>query len=182
MHDPFDRRIGFLGVALVKGRIKNDGQCWFQIKTYLNNFLKKYHYFNGGSFLWLSLAYRYGIKNDLKLEFQRINKTYGDLPIALELDMEILQWADQNDLELLHDIFMIAALEALIQVAKKYKLPMEAFVEERSKYGNIPNTIDECKCYKRPNVDSKIKDLKNNPTKLPSTLDNNNSSSLSNTI
>jgi hypothetical protein len=150
MHDPFDRRIGFIGVALVKGRIKNDGKAWIKIKTYLNDFLKARNYFEGAPFLWVGPIFRYGIKNNLNLEFQRIDKKVGELPVALELDMEILQWADQNDLELLHDIFMIATLEILIQVAQKYKLPAEPFLEERAKYGNIPNTIEECQAYKRP--------------------------------
>ncbi len=152
MHDPFDRRISCGATDLVKGRVKNDGKIRINIKTHLEVFLKAHNYFQGAPFLWVGLSYRYGIKNDLKLEFQRINKTHGDLPVALELDMEILKWADQNDLELLHDIFLIAALEALIQVAQKYKLPIEPFLEERIKYGNIPNTIEECKTYKRPNM------------------------------
>lgn len=152
MHVPFDRRIGFIGVALVKGRLKNSGEPYSKVKSFLNEFLKVKGYFQNAPFLWVGLAFRYGIKNDLKLEFQRINKTYGDLPVALELNMEILKWADQNNLDLLHDIFMIAALEALIQVAHKYNLPDGPFLEERAKYGNIPNTIEECQAYKRPSL------------------------------
>lgn len=53
----------------------------------------------------------------------------------------------KNNLNLLHDIYMIAALEALLQVCKKYKLPMDVIEIERAKYGNIPNTIEECEGY-----------------------------------
>lgn len=97
--------------------------------------------------MWVGLIYRYGTKNDLKVEFKRIDKKYGDLPVAVELDMKILMWADKHNLQLLHDIFMIAALEALIQVCDKYKLPKEIIVQERQKYGSIPNTVEECEAY-----------------------------------
>lgn len=147
MHDPFDRRIGFISVALVKGRIKNDMGFWKEIKPEIDNLLRENNVFKKAPFLWVGLNYRYGIKNDLKLEFQRINKKYGDLGVALELDMNILKWADENNLTLLKDIFMIAALEALLQVCDKYKLPKEAIALERAKYGNIPSTIEECESY-----------------------------------
>jgi len=146
MHDPFDRRISCGGTALVKGRLRNHGKLWNKIfDETLDAIIRQHDLFKNMPFLWIDLSYRYGIKNDLKLHFMRIDKSYGMLPIALELDMEVLQWADQNNLNLLHDIFMIAALEALLQVAQKYKLPMELFLAERVKYGSIPNTVEECK-------------------------------------
>lgn len=147
MNDPFDRRIGFIGVALVRGKVKHDFSIWKAIKQCLDYIIRNINFTNNAPFLWISLAYRYGIKNDLTVEFQRIDKKYGDLPIAIELDMEILQWADSHNLGLMYDIFMIAALEALIQVGEKYKLPTEVFREERNKYGNIPSTIEECTKY-----------------------------------
>ena len=145
MKSKHDRKFVCGGVALVMGRLKNGLKLMPQdeVEKFIINscFLEK------SPFLWVALIYRYGIKNDLKIKLKRINKTYGDLPIDLELDMEILQWADKNNLDLLHDIFMIAALEALIQVGEKYKLPIDVFKKERSKYGTIPNTIEECKAY-----------------------------------
>ena len=89
-------------------------------------------------------------KNNLKTEFGRVGKKYGELPIAFELDTKILEWADKHNLELMHDIFMIAALEALIQVCYKYKLEKDVLLQERSKYGAIPNSIEECEAYQRP--------------------------------
>jgi hypothetical protein len=144
MHDPFDRRLGFGGVALVFGRMRNAGKAWVKIEESLDPLIRNNNLFKESPFLYVQLIFRYGIKNELKLEFKRINKKYGDLGISLELDMEILMWADKNNLELLHDIFMVSVLEALIQVAKKYKLPDELFIKERAKYNDIPNTIEEC--------------------------------------
>ncbi len=151
MHDPFDRRVSCGGVALVMGRLRNDGKMWKKVfNETLDAIIRKNDLFKGQPFLWVSVMYRYGIKNDLKVEFKRLtklDKAYGVLRVALELDMEILMWADQNNLDLLHDIFMIAALEALLQVCDKYKLPKEVLIAEREKYGNIPNTIEECENY-----------------------------------
>ncbi|HQS83976.1 MAG: hypothetical protein B7Y25_08590 [Alphaproteobacteria bacterium 16-39-46] len=148
MFDPFDRRIGFSAVSLVMGRVKNDLKILTSLQEKLTGFLKKHGYFQNVPFLFVGLIFLYGIKNDLKLKFQRINKKYGGLGTELELDMKILQWADQNNLELLHDIFMIGALETLLQVCKKYSLPDELIIKERLKYGSIPNTIEECEAYK----------------------------------
>lgn len=147
MHDPFNRRISIGSVALVKERLKNDMLYRKPIKPYLDTFLKNKGYFRTDRFLWVGLIFRYGIKNNLKVEFQRIDKKYGDLPISVELNIKILEWADKNNLTLLHDIFMIATLEALLQVCDKYKLPKDAILEERKKYSQIPNTIEECQIY-----------------------------------
>lgn len=136
-------------VALVLGRLRNE-----KIAVTANNDIERIiinsNFLDGAPFEWIGIIQRYGIKNDLKVEFQRIDKKYGELPIAFELDMDILKWADQNNLDLLYDIFMISGLEATIQVGQKYHLPIEPFLKERAKYGNIPNTIEECEAYQKP--------------------------------
>lgn len=136
--------------ALLKGRVKNGLKLMPQ--DYIEELIVKSGILEAAPFLWISLSYRYGLKNDLHTIFQGINKKYGDLDIALELDMEILKWADQNNLDLLQGIFIIAALEALIQVGQKYKLSTTLFAEERMKYGNIPNTIQECETYQMKKI------------------------------
>lgn len=130
--------------ALVIERIIHN---WILPQDSIEKLIIDSHFLEKAPFLWISLSYRYGIKNDLKVLFQGIDKKYGDLDIALELDTDILEWADSHNLGLMHDIYLIAALEALIQVGKKYKLPTEIFESERAKYGNIPTTIEECKKY-----------------------------------
>jgi len=136
------------GVALVRGRVKNSGKVVEQDK--IEKLLIDSNFFEKANFNWISFIYRYGLKNYLIPEYQRINKKHNYLPIAIELRMEILEWADQNNLELLYDIFMIGALEALMHVGKKYKLPTHLLEAERLKYGNVPETIEECQNYHRP--------------------------------
>ena len=100
-------------------------------------------FLDNAPFKWVGLMYRVGIKNDLVPEYQRINKKYGDIPIAVEIDCDILKWADDHDVKLLKDLFMMAGLEALIHVGKKYKLPIEKIEAERSKYGPFPESVEE---------------------------------------
>lgn len=150
MYDPFDRKITCSAVALVFGRMRQDGKVWKKIfDQTLDPLIRQHDLFKSVPFLYVGILYQYGIKNDLKLHYDRIGKKYGDLFVHLELDMEVLMWADKHNLDLLHDIFMIAALEALIQVGRKYKFPTTVFEEERAKYGDIPNTIEECLEYSR---------------------------------
>ena len=113
----------------------------------IEQFLIESNFLEDAPFKWVGLMYRYGLKNDLVPEYDRIDKKDGELPIAIELKMEILQWADQNNLKLLYDIFMIGALEALIHVGHKYHLPFARLEIERLKYGTIPETIEECEVY-----------------------------------
>ena len=130
-------------VGLIIGRVKNGGKLTDQDKV--EKLLIDSHFFDSAPFKWVSLIYRYGMKNDIIPEYQRINKKHNYLPISIELKMEILEWASEKNPRLLYAIFMIGALEALIHVGKKYNLPIDILQKERAKYGNIPETIEECK-------------------------------------
>lgn len=106
-------------------------------------------YLNDAPFKWVGLSYRYGLVNKLKPYYQRIDKKDGEIPLAIELDSHILKWADNNCPELFREIFIIGALDVLIDVGRKYKLPMDLILEEKEKRGNIPNTIEECEAWVR---------------------------------
>jgi len=134
------------GIALVKGRLENTAKTDRQ--NIIERILIQSGILENAPFLWIGMNYRYGLKNDLNVEFSRISSKYGDINLSFELDMEILKWADKNNIDLLRDVFIISALEAFIQLCKKYKLSTTIFEEERAKYGNIPNTIEECEAYK----------------------------------
>lgn len=133
------------GVALVKGRLRYAAQSMEQDK--IEDLLVKSNFFETAPFKWVGLMYRYGTKNLIIPEYDRIDKKDGELPIAIELKMEVIEWASKNNLKLLYNILMIGALEALIHVGKKYKLPVHLLEAERAKYGTIPETIEECEQY-----------------------------------
>ena len=131
-------------IDLVKGRVRNDMPIMKNNQNDIELLIISSQILNSAPFKWVGLMYRYGIKNDLNVEYDRIDKKDGELPIAIELRMDILQWADRNNLDLMYEIFMIGALEAMIHVCQKYKLDDAAFKEERIKFGTIPESIEEC--------------------------------------
>tara|TARA_Y100000588_G_scaffold368445_1_gene436354 strand:- start:1421 stop:1930 length:510 start_codon:yes stop_codon:yes gene_type:complete len=146
MHDKFDRRLGIIGVALVFENIKKDGEAWGEIDPILDKLLRDNAVWEEAPFLWVGLAYRYGIKNDLVIEKRPyIDKKWGSLDVGVQLDTHILEWADKNSYSLLRDIFLVAALNVFVQVCKKYKLDdkISCLEKELRKYHPIPNSIDE---------------------------------------
>lgn len=128
-------------IDMIKVRFRNLQHV--QIRDSIEQLIINSNILEQAPFKWIGISYRHGIENNFKVRFQGINKKYGDLGIAIELDTEILKWADDHNVALLSDLYRIAALEALIQVMKKYKLPSEAFEGERAKYPSYPNTIEE---------------------------------------
>ncbi len=102
------------------------------------------YFFPQDKFVRIGLLFLYGIKTDLKARYERIDKKYKDLPISVELDTSIMEWAELYDLELMKEIFMIATCEAVLDVLRKYKLPTEPIEKVRAQYTTIPETIEEC--------------------------------------
>jgi hypothetical protein len=139
-----NRKIVFSGVALVMGLLDNDLRCMRQIKDALEALMINSGYLDGAPFKWVGLIFRYGLKNEKVPHYQRINKKWGDLPLAIELDMRVLMTADEEDPELLKEYFEIAALDSLIHAGKKYKLNTIELETRRAQLGRIPdwNEID----------------------------------------
>lgn len=80
-------------------------------------------YLHDAPFSWVTLAIRYGLKNEENPHYMRINKKYGDLPLAIEVDVHEMIGAS---LEELHRIFRSASLRALIHAGEKYGRPVAA--------------------------------------------------------
>jgi hypothetical protein len=90
-------------------------------------------YLDNAPFKWIGLSLRYGLKYGTAPIYQGINKKYGDLSIAIELDTHDLRIADRGQLKRL---YMIATLTALIHVARKYNLPCEKLIELKNEIIN----------------------------------------------
>lgn len=121
---PHDRRLGLVGVALTTLRYKNyDIEALTEARDKVECVLIKSLYFEDAPFWWVTLAIRYGLKNDEKPYYQKINKKYGDLPLAIEVDSNEMIEASFEELK---RIFTIATLKALIHAGHKYKRPVEA--------------------------------------------------------
>lgn len=81
-------------------------------------------YLDTAPFKWVGLMLRFGLKNEDTPHYQHINKKFGDLPVAIELDTHELQHASPEKLK---ELFMIATLKTLVDVARKYRLPGDDF-------------------------------------------------------
>ncbi|MDR1597854.1 MAG: immunity protein 39 [Holosporales bacterium] len=129
----------FGSVDLVGASVKND--CVMnKIMAEMQSFLKTSGFFDRAPFSWVGMIIRYGLKNDRHTTYDgRINRKYGDIPLARELDMRVLLTADENDVGMLKDFFEIAALESMIDAGKKYKLNTKALEERRAQLGQIPD-------------------------------------------
>jgi hypothetical protein len=122
-----DRKLGLLGVSLTKARPpRHSFDVSTEIQDEIESLIISSGYLDDAPFEWVTVALRYGLKNEEKPHYQRINKKYGDLPLAIELDTHELIEADRDELKRL---FTLATLKALIQAGKKYKLPIGSFAE-----------------------------------------------------
>ena len=130
---------------VLRANIKKDGQIWEEIRPLIKRMYDRALF--PDKFVRIGILFLYGIKTDLIPRYDRINKTYQDLPISVELDTVILRWADQHSYALLKEIFLIATCEAVLHVLRKYKLPTEPVDKLRAQYGTIPETIEECEAW-----------------------------------
>ncbi|PKM02717.1 MAG: hypothetical protein CVV16_11175 [Gammaproteobacteria bacterium HGW-Gammaproteobacteria-6] len=123
-----NRKIVISGVSLTGARTNRyDLEVLEELMDELEDLMVRNGFLENSPFSWIGLVFRYGLKNDEKPSFQRINKKYGDLPIAIEVDSHEFIGVSKEDLK---SIFLNAALKSLIQVGKKYRLPTE-FLERR---------------------------------------------------
>ena len=138
------------GIGLIRGKLRKTAISMDQ--DYTESLVIKSGMLEEARFAWIGLMYRYGYKNEtVKPWYGRIDKKDGELPIAVEIKMHVLEAADKVPLDhppgpymLLRQILFVAALDALIHVCQKYKLQGgELFGEARSYYHNIPEDPEE---------------------------------------
>ena len=81
-------------------------------------------FLTGAPFEWIGLILRYGRYNAEVPELESINIKDGDLPVAIELDMEDLQGASKGEVR---RQFREATLKAIVGVGRRYGLPTAPF-------------------------------------------------------
>ena len=127
-----NRRLVIGGVALVKVRLKNTGPAMTQVCDELEAVLIGAGWFPAAPFRWVGLIIRYGLKTESEPHYQRINKTHGDLPIAIEVDTNHVLEIHREP-ERLKAFFKRVTLGCLLSIARRYNLPTEALEQERDK-------------------------------------------------
>jgi hypothetical protein len=118
---PHNRKLGLLGVALVKARFpKSTGGALDSIRDEFEARLIETRFFEGAPFSWITIAIRYGLKNEEMPVFQRISTKYGDLPLAIEVDSHELISGSLEDIQAR---FRRAVARALAAVISRYGRP-----------------------------------------------------------
>jgi hypothetical protein len=87
-------------------------------------------FFTNAPFKWVGLVIRYGLRNETRPRYERINRVHGDLPIAIELDARELK---EMSTDVLRKAFTVATLEALLDVARQFDRPdqpLRRYLEE----------------------------------------------------
>ena len=124
------RKLGLSSVSLTKARPpRDDIEVMGEIQNELEQLMVSSSYLDHAPFEWVTIVMRYGLKNEREPHYQQINKEYGDLPLAIEVDTHGLIGADRHTVKWL---LMRATLDALINAGKKYSLPTEALVKHRN--------------------------------------------------
>jgi Immunity protein 39 len=118
---PHNRKLGLSGVSLTKARLnKQSGKALDDTRDEIEKIIIDSEYLEGAPFSWVTIAVRYGLKNDGKPCYQAVNKKYGDLPLSIEVDTHELIDTSLEELKL---IFKEAVLKALIHAGKKFERP-----------------------------------------------------------
>lgn len=121
---PHDGKLGLMGVSLTMARVpKTTLDAFKAVEEEIEPVLKKIGYLEDVPFSWVTLAIRYGLKNEEKPHYMAINKKYGDLPLAIEVDVHEMLGASLGELQ---KIFRSATLRALIHAGERYGRPTTA--------------------------------------------------------
>lgn len=125
-----NKKLGLVGVSLTRARTPRQGfDVAPKVEEELGALMESSGYLDDAPFEWVTLALRFGLKNEDKPHYQRISKKYGDLPLGIEVDIREFLEADEAGPEELKRLFMIASLKALIHAGKKYNLPVREMEE-----------------------------------------------------
>jgi AraC-like DNA-binding protein len=125
------RKLNLGAVSLVRGRVKGDIPIASMVRDEVEALLDS-EFFEDAPFDSIGLIIRYGSKTNLSPEYQPIEN--GELPVAIEVSMESLRKAKNDELA---RIFRWALLEALLAIAEKYRLHDARLLTEKQKtYGN----------------------------------------------
>jgi len=118
------RKLALTGIALTMERYNQyDDIVSDVVRNQIEKILINTHFFKVTPFSWITLAVRYGLKNEEKPHYQKINQIYGDLPLAIEIDVNETVGAS---LEVMKCIVGRAVLVSVIHAGKKYSCPVEA--------------------------------------------------------
>jgi len=115
-------------VALVKARLgKEIYPAANEARDHIEKLVIEDGYLQDAPFSWISLAIKYGLKNDLNPEIGRIDRSYGDLELAIEISTQDLLGQTK---ERMSEVLRRASLRALVGAGQHYTRPMTKLNKE----------------------------------------------------
>lgn len=115
-----NRKLGLSGAAMTTARLP---RYTIEVATHVRDEIERImidtDYLSGAPFEWVTISLRYGLKNEEEPHYDPINKQYGDLPLAIELDTNELVDASREEIK---KAFELATLKALVAAGKKFNL------------------------------------------------------------
>jgi hypothetical protein len=126
-----NRKLGLLGAAMTTLRLpRYTMEIGKMVRDEIEVMMLDSGYLDGAPFEWVTISLRYGLKNEDEPKFEPVNKSHGDLPLAIELDTRELAVASREEMRL---AFEIATLKALIAAGRKFNL----------EYSRLQERLDE---------------------------------------
>lgn len=99
---PHGRKLGLCGVALTAARNpRDDVKALGEVRYELEQVVVNSGYLDGATFSWVTVAIRFGVKDEAEPHYQRISRKYGDLPLAIEITTAKIQHAPLPQLKML---------------------------------------------------------------------------------
>ena len=121
---PHGRKLGVMGVSLTKARLPKGCETVLnEIREELESLLEATGYLKDAPFSWVTVALRFGLKDDLEPNLLRVNKKSGDLPLAIELDISGLLGKSSEEHRL---AYRRAVARALHSAGLRYRLSTES--------------------------------------------------------
>jgi hypothetical protein len=115
-------------VQLVKARVgKEIFPAANEVRDQVERWVLEDGYLDGAPFSWVGLIVREGLKDDTEPEIGRIDKKYGDLELAIEIDTHRLLGQTK---ERMSEVLRQASLRALVAAGRRYQRPMKRLEAE----------------------------------------------------
>lgn len=122
-----NRKLVIGSVAMTRAKLKRKlaGPAMDRVRDDLERIIIESGFLDSAPFQWIGLVIREGLQDENEPTYERINKRYGDLPVAIEIDVHQLLDASSEKMEC---VYRRASLRALIGTGMKYELPAQQFI------------------------------------------------------
>lgn len=115
-----NRKLGLCGAAMTTTPLpRYTIEVATSVRDEIESMMLDCGYLENAPFDWVTISLRYGLKNEEEPHYEDINKEYGDLPLAIELDSHELAAASREEMR---KAFERATLKSLVHAGKRYNL------------------------------------------------------------